>query len=44
VREPGVNDVVLGTGEEEVSLLVKLDLGQRSFVAWNSNYGSDLGG
>jgi hypothetical protein len=33
VREPGVDDVVLGTGEEEVALFVELDLCQRSFVA-----------
>ena len=33
VRKPDVNNVVFGAGEEEVSLLVELDLGQRSFVA-----------
>lgn len=32
VREPGVDNVVLGAGEEKVALFVKLDLGQSSFV------------
>jgi len=39
VREPDVDDVVLGAGEEQVSLFVELDLGQRSFVAWNWTMG-----
>lgn len=37
VREPGVDNVVLGTGEEEVALFIELDLGQGSFVAWSPN-------
>ena len=39
VREPDVDDVVLGAGKEQVSLFVELDLGQRSFVAWNWKMG-----
>jgi hypothetical protein len=36
--------VVLGAGEEQISLLVELDLGQRSFVAWNSQMGAGCAG
>ena len=33
--------MVFGAGEEEVTLLVELDLGERSFMAWNSRMGLD---
>ena len=39
VREPDVDYVILRAGEEQVSLFVELDLGQRSFVAWNWKMG-----
>ena len=39
VREPDVDNVVLGAGEEQVSFLVELDLGQRSFMAWSTEMG-----
>ena len=43
VREPDVDNVILGAGEEEVALFVELDLGQGSFVTWNSGMGLSRG-
>ena len=33
IREPDVDDMVLGAGEEEIALLVELDLRERTLVA-----------
>jgi len=33
VREPDIDDVVFGTGKEEVALLIEFDLGERPLVS-----------